>query len=444
MRATLALLLNWAALLEALSLRGTFSDGVSCFSGALNDAHCCSMRDGRSGLYGGHACLPCKSGVNCGGQFNQCEPASYYLDQSSGYSDAGSCEPGSEASERVMTSGVSCQDITSVQHCCAAREGNMASAYYGTPCVTTLSNSVFGCAAYPSVSPSIVADCSPQELPPSQPPLPPSDDSTERDFLLYIVLTLVAGFLCIPLLYILHKVRGRKGANRAVVHHAPEPEAHEVAAMHARCKAEDERHVCTFYFVAAEYVRTSREKTLPSFKQLARIRGAISEKTISRHEAFRALHSDTCLAVSHRWMEVGQPDAEGQQAAAVRDYLSEHPEIQWVWYDFWCMPQGERTKLEKIEFSHMLRNVNLLYLGMRVLILLDLSYMSRFWTQFEAWLSMQQCTTRGLVPAPDVGRRCKDPHCCGRDLPPHSLQTLSLTSVDRRCVCVIKTCANKW
>ena len=78
------------------------------------------------------------------------------------------------------------------------------------------------------------------------------------------------------------------------------------------CKAEDQRHVCTFYF-GVEY-GVPRKKTLPSFKQLA-IRGAIL-KTISRHEAFRALHS-TLLAVSHRWMEVGQPDAEGQQAAAV-------------------------------------------------------------------------------------------------------------------------------
>ena len=33
--------------------------------------------------------------------------------------------------------------------------------------------------------------------------------------------------------------------------------------------------------------------------------------------------------------------------------------------------------------------VNMLYLGTTVLILLDLSYVSRFWTQFEAWLSMQ-------------------------------------------------------
>jgi hypothetical protein len=53
----------------------------------------------------------------------------------------------------------------------------------------------------------------------------------------------------------------------------------------------------------------------------------------------------------------------------------------------------------------MIRHVNLLYLGCRVLILLDLSYLSRFWTQLEAWLSMQQITASGLRPAGSTNRR---------------------------------------
>ena len=43
------------------------------------------------------------------------------------------------------------------------------------------------------------------------------------------------------------------------------------------------------------------------------------------------------------------------------------------------MPQGERTPAEKVNFQHMLSNINLLYLGCHVLVLLDLSYLSRFW-----------------------------------------------------------------
>lgn len=88
------------------------------------------------------------------------------------------------------------------------------------------------------------------------------------------------------------------------------------------------------------------------------------------------------------------------------------------------MPQGkQRTLAEKASFDWMLQNVNFLFLGMHVFILLDMSYLSRFWcahffsphnvaqtdayinlrvlsrTQFEAWLSLQMPTPLGLVPA---------------------------------------------
>ena len=51
------------------------------------------------------------------------------------------------------------------------------------------------------------------------------------------------------------------------------------------------------------------------------------------------------------------------------------------------------------------REVNLLYLGASVLILLDLSYTSRFWTSYEAWLSMQEPTAKGSRPAPPEKKR---------------------------------------
>ena len=81
----------------------------------------------------------------------------------------------------------------------------------------------------------------------------------------------------------------------------------------------------------------------------------------------------------------------------MQKFLGEHPKIQLLWYDYFCMPQGERTDAEKAEFDMMLPNINLLYLGATVLVLMDLSYLSRFWTQFEAWCSMQKCTTEGLL-----------------------------------------------
>ena len=45
-------------------------------------------------------------------------------------------------------------------------------------------------------------------------------------------------------------------------------------------------------------------------------------------------------------------------------------------------------------------------LGATVLVLLDRSYGSRFWTQFESWLSMQIACSAGLISAAEHMRRC--------------------------------------
>jgi len=64
------------------------------------------------------------------------------------------------------------------------------------------------------------------------------------------------------------------------------------------------------------------------------------------------------------------------------------------------MPQGKnKSPAEKVHFDFMLQNVNLLYLGLKVIILLENSYVGRFWTQFEAWLSMQTPSAEGLMPS---------------------------------------------
>ena len=69
-----------------------------------------------------------------------------------------------------------------------------------------------------------------------------------------------------------------------------------------------------------------------------------------------------------------------EQFAAVKRYLEDNPHIERVWYDYWVMPQGKRTPAELERFKWRLRNVNLLYLGSSVLVLVDMSYLSRFWT----------------------------------------------------------------
>ena len=91
------------------------------------------------------------------------------------------------------------------------------------------------------------------------------------------------------------------------------------------------------------------------------------------------------------------------------------------------VPGYPLTDGEQASFKHMLSHANLLYLGCQVLILLDRSFMSRFWTQvihakalprplvlrvpdcayahplhaqFEAWLAMRHVTRNGLGDAP--------------------------------------------
>ena len=58
-----------------------------------------------------------------------------------------------------------------------------------------------------------------------------------------------------------------------------------------------------------------------------------------------------------------------------------------------------RSADQLAEFGKMLSSVNCLYLGCQVLILLDASYISRFWTGYEAWLSMRLPNAEGLLSA---------------------------------------------
>ena len=73
------------------------------------------------------------------------------------------------------------------------------------------------------------------------------------------------------------------------------------------------------------------------------------------------------------------------QLKAIKEYLDKHPEIKWVWFDYSSMPQkigriDARSKEERAEFQLMLKCITNLYLTAQVLILLDGSYASRFWT----------------------------------------------------------------
>ena len=174
-------------------------------------------------------------------------------------------------------------------------------------------------------------------------------------------------------------------------------------AAKADIAREENQRKCTFFFVDAAYLRSLEEDAapLPSFQRIREtLPGVLVQRTIDVGDAYRGAYASEFLAVSHRWEHPDAPDTKGEQQRAVCRHVRNNSEITAVWYDYWSMPQGGRSPAEKVRFKYMLQNVNLCYLGMRVLVLADISYLSRFWTQFEAWLSFQQCTEDGLLPAP--------------------------------------------
>jgi hypothetical protein len=165
----------------------------------------------------------------------------------------------------------------------------------------------------------------------------------------------------------------------------------------------------SFYFIPAEWVRECNTKSLPRMQTLRDV-GHLTKIKIPLASAFHepAFCGGGIMAnilfVSHRWEDKSQPDVDGEQLKAIKAYLEAHTDIKWVWFDYSSMPQkvdGVDTRIpeEKAEFQLMLAAIADLYLTAHVLILLDGSYASRFWTLTEAWCSMQTVTSDGLRPA---------------------------------------------
>ena len=189
---------------------------------------------------------------------------------------------------------------------------------------------------------------------------------------------------------------------------AHEAEVNKLAEMVRRGESEEHaKHMesCRFFFVDAKKLRESSELILAPFSSLQEAHWLV-EHELTWSEVCSGSLVGEYLAVSHRWDQPELPDSTGQQLRAVRDFLRRVPSIRYVWYDGWCLPQGKRSKEEQALFDRSLPHINLLYLGCTVLVLMDLSYISRFWTLFESWLAMSSTTAEGLVPAEYARGRC--------------------------------------
>jgi len=164
---------------------------------------------------------------------------------------------------------------------------------------------------------------------------------------------------------------------------------------------------CSFWFIRAAQLRDFSGTTPPRMQELRRNHPDwLEQRKISFADGYAGFYVSDTLVISHCWEDPTQPDGKGVQFAAIKKHLVDNKAIKWVWFDFWSMPQGmDKTEVEDVEFTTMLPNINLLYLFCSVLILLDGSYMSRFWTQFEAFLSFRKVTPNGLDPTPLSERR---------------------------------------
>ena len=165
-------------------------------------------------------------------------------------------------------------------------------------------------------------------------------------------------------------------------------------------------HKPTFYFMPRTAVLGASATQLTRMQEL-RDSKLLEKMAVDLNEAFQGTGLiQNVLFVSHRWEDSATPDETGAQLAAIKAHLLAHPEVQYVWFDYSCMPQrssgcwgDDRTPAEKAEFDLMLSAIADLYLTAKVLILLDKMYLTRFWTTMEGWCSMQQVTPEGVRPA---------------------------------------------
>ena len=141
---------------------------------------------------------------------------------------------------------------------------------------------------------------------------------------------------------------------------------------------------CTFFMLDAQFVRNFPGKRLPFLNEIRKSNTeAVREVTLNYAEVVSGTHVEKILSVSHRWMTPEEPDPDGEQLKTIKTFLnsSDGRKIELMWIDAGSMPQdqpkGSRSEADTANFKRMLREVNMLYLGTSVLILLDLSYVSR-------------------------------------------------------------------
>jgi len=170
-------------------------------------------------------------------------------------------------------------------------------------------------------------------------------------------------------------------------------------------RSETERAFPFFFLDAGDVLAWPPDMPLPRFQDLWHA-GRLHWETLNIQALFKGECQEEYLAISHRWETPDEPDPKGTQLSAIKAFLSQTPRIKWLWVDFCCLPQGKHLSMDEQRLvGETLNVINHLFLSMSVLVIFDFQYVGRFWTSYEAWLSMQQASSDGLSPATDGSLR---------------------------------------
>ena len=158
----------------------------------------------------------------------------------------------------------------------------------------------------------------------------------------------------------------RRRQERSAQRMAGRPGSSASTAPVAALDSRGEPRKIRFYFVRARKLLESREETLPALQTMLRNPTAYPDWIVERHMTFddacRGKYLRDTLVTSHRWLTPKHPDPDGEQLRVLRAHLEAHGEIEYVWFDWFCMPQDKDGQLEvtadeKAEFGIMLEEV---------------------------------------------------------------------------------------
>lgn len=100
------------------------------------------------------------------------------------------------------------------------------------------------------------------------------------------------------------------------------------------------------------------------------------------NNTIRKIH-DVILFVSHRWETRDHPDPANKQFETVKEYLKKNTSLQYVYYDYCCLPQSPRSEVEEIIFKIGLRTMNEVFRHSRKLYSKTKDFESRAWCFFK-------------------------------------------------------------